>query len=140
MFPSGRLRYDIPPSRWPVAGEAVTGHASPIRRAKWDAPDQPIGTRTLTDLFHALERIAGVTPVEGRGWYGIRRKTTDVYEDYESDERVLNDQTGHRNSETRRNAYQEREREEIRAKSAETRRRVRAAAFGRKVKEGSEVA
>jgi hypothetical protein len=54
-----------------------------------------------------------------------------VYEDYESDERVLNDQTGHRNSETRRNAYQEREREEIRAKSAETRRRVRAAAFGR---------
>jgi hypothetical protein len=46
---------------------------------------------------------------------GIRRKATDVYEDYESDERVLNDQTGHRNSETRRNAYQEREREEIRA-------------------------
>lgn len=131
MFPSGRLRYDVPPSRWPAAGEAVTGHAHPIRRAKWDAPDQPIGTRTLTDLFHALERIAGVTPVEGRGWYGIRRKATDVYEDYESDERVLNDQTGHRNSETRRNAYQEREREEIRAKSAETRRRVRAAAFGR---------
>jgi integrase len=137
MFPSGRLRYDVPPSRWPVAGEAVTGHAHPVRRAKWDAPDQPIGPRTLTDLFHALERIACVTPVEGRGWYGIRRKATDVYEDYESDERVLNDQTGHRNSETRRNAYQEREREEIRAKSAETRRRVRAEAFGRRIKGGT---
>ena len=119
-------------------GEAVTGHAHLIRRAKWDAPDQLIGTRILTDLFHALERIAGVTPVEGRGWYGIRRKATDVYEDYESDERVLNDQTGHRNSETRRNAYQEREREEIRAKSAETRRRVRAAAFGRRTKRQGE--
>lgn len=61
MFPSGRLRYDVPPSRWPAAGEAVTGHAPPVRRARWDAPDQPIGTRTLTDLFHALERSAGVT-------------------------------------------------------------------------------
>jgi hypothetical protein len=65
MFPSGRLRYDVPPSRWPAAGEAVTGYAHPIRRAKWDAPDQPIGARTLTDLFHALERIAGVTPSRG---------------------------------------------------------------------------
>jgi hypothetical protein len=61
-----------------------------------------------------------------------------VYEDYESGERVLNDQTGHHNSETQRNAYQEREREEIRAKSAETRRRVRAAAFGRRTKRHGE--
>lgn len=66
-------------------------------------------------------------PLKRRGWFGIRRKASDVYEDYESDDR---DQTGHRNSETRRNAYQEREREEIRAKSAETRRHVRAVAFG----------
>ena len=30
-------------------------------------------------------------------------------EDYEKDERVLNDQTGHKKSETRREVYQERE-------------------------------
>jgi len=79
-----------------------------------------------------------VATVPGRGWYGIRRRATDVYEDYEAvermlDERVLNDQTGHRSSETRREVYQEKEREEIRAKSARTRRRVRESAFGRKV-------
>lgn len=46
-------------------------------------------------------------------------------------ERVLNDQTGHRSSDTRREVYQEKQREEVRAKSAATRRRVRSAAFGR---------
>ena len=89
--------------------------------------------RTLNDLFHALERAAKVTPVSGRGWYGIRRRATDVYEDYEKDERVLNDQTGHKKSETRREVYQEREREVIRAKSAETRRNVRSKAFGQQL-------
>lgn len=67
----------------------------------------------------------------GRGLYGFRRKATDVYEDYEPGERVLNDQTGRRNSDTRREVYQEKQREEVRARSAETRRRVRSAAFGR---------
>src|SRR5690606_18785190 len=42
--------------------------------------------------------------------------------------------TGHRSSDTRREVYQEKEREVIRAKSAQTRRRVRAAAFGREPK------
>ena len=72
-----------------------------------------------------------VEPIHGRGWYGIRRRAADLYEDYEKDERVLNDQTGHKRSDTRREVYQERDREAIRAKSAETRRLVRRAAFGR---------
>lgn len=76
-----------------------------------------------------------VTQQPGRGWYGIRREATDIYEDYETDERVLNDQTGHRSSDTRGEVYQEKEREVIWAKSAQTRRRVRAAAFGRQRKE-----
>jgi integrase len=130
MFPSGRLRYDIAPSRWPRRPDPDRAAEGPVRRAKTSVSDEPIGKRGLLDLFHELERVAEVPPVKGRGWYGIRRKATDVYEDYETDERVLNDQTGHRSSETRREVYQEKEREEVRAKSAATRRRVRAAAFG----------
>lgn len=138
IFPSGRLKYDVPPSRWPKRN--LPGHLDeqPTRRAKLSVPDRPIGKRGLLDLFHRLEKVAGVTPMPGRGWYGIRRKATDLYEDYETDERVLNDQTGHRSSDTRREVYQEKERELIRAKSAETRRRVRAAAFGRSPEKGSE--
>lgn len=126
MFPAGRLRYDISPSRLPRRQHTST----PVRRAKLSGSNAPMNDRTLNDLFHALERAAKVTPIPGRGWYGIRRRATDVYEDYEKDERVLNDQTGHKKSETRREVYQEREREVIRAKSAETRRNVRAKAFG----------
>jgi hypothetical protein len=126
MFPAGRLRYDTAPSRVPRKKVAP----APVRRAKLSAPDMHIDKRTLNDLFHELERIAGVEPVPGRGWYGIRRRATDVYEDFEKDERVLNDQTGHKKSETRREVYQERDRETIRAKSAATRRRVRSEAFG----------
>jgi hypothetical protein len=129
MFPAGRLRYDVPPSRVPRKGLVTL--EPPVRRARTDLPDKPINKRSMTDMFHQLEWVANVQPVEGRAWYGIRRRATDVYEDYESDERVLNDQTGHGSSDTRRSAYQQRERDVIRARSAETRRRVRAQAFGR---------
>lgn len=129
MFPVGRLRFDVPPSRRSKSSRADAGS---VRRAKPSVPNRPIGKRGLLDLFRKLEEIADVTSVPGRGWYGIRRRATDVYEDYETDERVLNDQTGHRSSDTRREVYQEKEREEIRAKSARTRRRVREAAFGRR--------
>src|SRR5690606_23417397 len=134
IFPAGRLKYDIPPSRRPRRSRGDFPESDSIRRAKPTVSDQPIGKSALTDLFHALERIAGVEPIPGRGWYGIRRKATDVYEDYETDERVLNDQTGHRSSDTRREVYQEKQREEVRARSAATRRRVRSAAFGRQPK------
>lgn len=101
-----------------------------VRRARTDLPDKPINKRTLTDMFHALETVACVVSVEGRGWYGIRRKATDVYEDYESDERVLNSVARHSSSDTRRKKYQQRNRDLILAKTAVTRRRVRAVAFG----------
>lgn len=131
MFPAGRLRYNVASSR--ASRKRGKAPVQPVRRAKASVNDTPIDKGTLNDLFHALERIADVEPVRGRGWYGIRRRAADVYEDYEKDERVLNDQTGHKHSDTRREVYQERERESIRAKSAETRRRVRSAAFGRGV-------
>lgn len=131
MIPAGRLRYDVAPSRVPRKKPGII----PVRRAKLSGSEAPIDRRTLNDLFHDLERIAKIEPVPGRGWYGIRRRAADVYEDYEKDERILNDQTGHKKSETRREVYQEKERETIRAKSAETRRRVRRAAFGRELHE-----
>lgn len=132
MFPAGRLRYNIAPSRLPAK---PIGAVSPVRRAKLGIVNKPIDKRTLIDLFHELERVAKVDVIEGRGWYGIRRRAADVYEDYEKDERVLNDQTGHKRSDTRREVYQERDRAAIRAKSAETRRRVRGEAFGRATSE-----
>jgi integrase len=129
IFPAGRLRLDVAPSRASRRKVPV----EPIRRAKLSVTNGPMDKRTLNDQFHELERIAKVESVPGRGWYGIRRRATDVYEDYEKDERVLNDQTGHKKSETRREVYQERERETIRARSAETRRRVRNEAFGQQL-------
>ena len=81
-------------------------------------------------------RRPGRVPLEGRGWYGIRRKATDVYEDYESDERVLNSATGHSSSDTRRKKYQQRNRDLILAKTAVTRHRVRAGAFGHATADG----
>lgn len=131
MFPTGRLRWDVAPSRRPRKKRSLESES--LRRAKLTVPNTPINRRSLNDLFHALERAAKVEPVPGRAWYGIRRRAADLYEDYEKDERVLNDQTGHKRSDTRREVYQERDREAIRAKSAETRRRVRSAAFGREL-------
>ena len=40
----------------------------------------PINKGTLNFEFHELERIAGVTPVPGRGGYGLRRLTSDLFE------------------------------------------------------------
>jgi hypothetical protein len=40
-------------------------------------------------MFHEVERLAGIEPVPGRGWYGVRRSATDFAEDVEKDERVL---------------------------------------------------
>jgi hypothetical protein len=129
MFPAGRLRYDVAPSRMPKRRNAAAIIPS-VKRASATVSESPIAKRTLVDLFHDLERAAKVNVIEGRGWYGIRRRAADVYEDYETDERVLNHQTGHHHSDTRREIYQERDREVIRAKSAQTRRRVRLEAFG----------
>ncbi|HEY0779093.1 MAG TPA: hypothetical protein VGD56_14075 [Gemmatirosa sp.] len=34
--------------------------------------------RSALGMFHHLERSSGVEPVAGRGWYGIRRRSTDL--------------------------------------------------------------
>jgi integrase len=113
-----------PPAPPRLADDRASGASGANRPARQ-------ADRTMTDMFHALERVAGVEPGEGRGWYGVRRIATAVFEDYESDERVLNSATGHSSSEMRRKRYQQRNRDKILAKTAVTRRRVLAGAFGR---------
>lgn len=104
LFPAGRLK----------KGKAkVNGRETPMTR---DA---------ALKMFHHLETVAGVPSVRGRGWYGIRRIATDLAEDFEKDERVLNSITGHRDSATRRLVYQDAERPEILNQAALVRAKIR---------------
>jgi hypothetical protein len=73
--------------------------------AKVVANARPLTRDAALGMFRELERIAGVISVHGRGWDGVRRVATDIAEDYEKDERVLNSLTGHRDSNTRRQLY-----------------------------------
>jgi integrase len=85
----------------------------------------PLGTDAARKMFRVLETIAGVESVPGRVFYGVRRVATDVAEDVEKDERVLNSLSGHRDSSTRRLIYQNRERPEILTRAAEVRAIIR---------------
>jgi integrase len=106
LFPAGRLK----------KGKAKVG------------PKLKSMTRTTAlEMFHDVERFAGIEPVKGRGWYGVRRTATDLAEDVEQDERVLNSLTGHRDSETRRNFYQQRNRPEILISASNARVKLRQA-------------
>lgn len=79
--------------------------------------------------FHELERVAGVTPVPGRGWYGLRRVATDAANDVTGDSRVLNAMGGWSPSSSEREArYQKRGNSRVRAKAAEARDQMRGAA------------
>jgi hypothetical protein len=71
--------------------------------------------------------VAGIEPVKGRGWYGVRRTATDLAEDVEQDDRVLNSLTGHQDSATRRKFYQQRNRPEILISASNARMKLRQA-------------
>jgi integrase len=99
-------------------------------KAKVKEEFKPLTKDAALGMFRQLEEIAGVKYVKGRGWYGVRRQATDLAEDIEKDERVLNSISGHRNSETRRQIYQESERPEVLAKAAEVRAKLRQGSVG----------
>ena len=63
--------------------------------------------------------------MEGRSFYGLRRKLTDVARNYTNDDRALDRLTGHIDPTTRIKEYQDRQRDEDRALAAEVRRRYR---------------
>ncbi|HUX33989.1 MAG TPA: hypothetical protein VMV51_08940, partial [Gemmatimonadaceae bacterium] len=86
---------------------------------------KPLGHRGALDLFHELEKQAGVAIVQGRGWYGVRRVSADLAEDVESDGRALNAITGHQSDEMRRRVYQARIRDEVLATASRAREAAR---------------
>jgi hypothetical protein len=65
LMPAGRLvrhRYDGQPTAEVSAESAI-----------------PVNARTLREWFDAAEEKAGVPPVKGRGWYGMRRRAVDEF-------------------------------------------------------------
>jgi integrase len=85
----------------------------------------PRDIATLVPAFHDFERAVGVTPVENRGFYGLRRLTTDLAADITSDDRALDRLTGHRDPATRTKVYQNRMRQKDRENAAKVRRQMR---------------
>lgn len=105
LFPAGKLR----------------GRRAPVERGT-----KPMHNTTLIKLFHKLEIHAGVTPVEGRAWHGIRRAFSDLYENATEDARVKDQLGGWKpGSEMRRTIYQEAESAELLLAAAAVRARYR---------------
>ena len=94
-------------------------------RAKVFEEPKPLTRDAARGMFRVLEEVAGVESLPGRGWYGVRRRATDVAEDVESDERVLNAVSAHRDSTTRRLVYQDRMRPELLDRTAQLRSKIR---------------
>lgn len=72
--------------------------------------------QVMRDLFEDLERIAGVEHRRGRSFYGLRRQATDLAPEFAQDARVLNSISGHADSATREQVYQDKENERVRVK------------------------
>ncbi|MDB4886330.1 MAG: hypothetical protein JWN79_1768, partial [Gemmatimonadetes bacterium] len=104
------------------SGKLVRGAASAER-----ARQAPLSRDALRKAFHALEVAAGVTPVDGRGWYGLRRVATDAAPAFTSDRRVLDKLGGWTaGSTTREDTYQDRDDELLMEATAKVRRAWRA--------------
>jgi len=112
-----RTDYHLLPS-----GKLAQG-AADVRRAR----RAPLGRSALLKAFHALETAAGVSSVDGRGWYGLRRVATDATPNYTSDRRVLDKLGGWTpGSTTREDTYQDREDALLITQTAAVRRSWRA--------------
>lgn len=101
------------------AGKLVQG------KAKVQQEQTPMHRATALSLFHELEELAGVQPQPGRGWYGLRRKATDVARRHTTDAKVLNAQGGWKDSRTRETIYQDPDNAEISIEAARVRREAR---------------
>lgn len=125
LAPAGRLRYNIAPSRRRKDDPPSVRQVPPEVVRDPSRAMKPADDHTIRDWFLKLEELAGVAHERDRAWYGLRRLGTDIAEDEENDQRVLNALTGHVDSATRRRHYQERERPKIRGQAARLRHRLR---------------
>ena len=122
LLPQGRLVNGV-----------VRVHEGPPRvrargpQAVRDRSLKPLTRDALLKMFHELERLAGVDSKRGRGWYGVRRVSTDLAEHVESDNRVFNAITGHA-SDAMRREYQNRRDPTVLKKTTEARVELRALA------------
>ena len=90
---------------------------------------KPISREGARVAFKQLEAIAKVKHVEGRGWYGLRRIATDLAESATTDDHVKDRLGGWQDSETRKQIYQDRQTDELRAEAAKVRRALRLGAL-----------
>lgn len=107
LIPGGRLR-------------TVGDHL----RASVEYGRKPWGETGIGKAWRKLEAIAGVEHKEGRRWYGLRRLSTDLAEDVESDARTLNQLGGWAKTETRV-GYQQQGRTEIAERARAVRTKIR---------------
>jgi hypothetical protein len=111
MFPGSRMRaLDATGRRW-------------IRRVREGV--KPMSRDGARVAFKALEAIAKVEHIKGRGWYGLRRQAADMAETATTDDRVKDRLGGWQDSETRKSIYQDRETDALRAEAANVRRQLR---------------
>ena len=111
LFPSSKMRMlDQSGRRW-------------TRRVRVDV--KPLSRDGARVAFKELEAIAGVDHVEGRGWYGLRRIAADLAESATTDDRVKDRLGGWQDSETRKQIYQDRQTDKLRADAAKVRRELR---------------
>lgn len=86
---------------------------------------KPLDRSGLLKMFHALETVAEVASVPGRGWYGIRRLTSDLAENETQDSRVLDRLQGWQDATTRQKVYQQRNSLRLSAQAAIVRQAIR---------------
>ena len=109
-------------------GKLVNGRIPLARVMKY--PKRHLHKSNAIALWRAFEKLAGVQHVQDRSFYGLRRGLTDTANDYTTDDRALDRLTGHQDSDTRKEIYQDREREKDIANAAQIRRRMRLALAG----------
>lgn len=83
-----------------------------------------MGKRALRSYWRELEAMADVEHIDGRGWYGLRRRFADDAEDESKDGRVLRKIGGWTSEETRRR-YQDASRTDIADEAANIREKIR---------------
>ena len=86
---------------------------------------KPLSRDGARVAFIELEAIDKVEHVEGRGWYGLRRIAADLAESATTDDRVKDRLGGWQDSETRKQIYQDRQTDVLRAEAAKVRRELR---------------
>jgi len=82
-------------SGWTVGGELRDGRAMPETREGKARALISVNDKTLNDWHAELEKILGITHVDGRAQYGWRRAFVNMYDGWTGSDRVKNLITGH---------------------------------------------